>query len=274
MKLWLKVLGANLLVLICMCSAMAQSDENPFADLDWKKGPTTARVGNIAEQRVGSGYMFLEASDARKFMELNQNPSSESDVGVIVAEDWWACYSYADIGYVSDEEKESLDSDAILHSLKEGSKAGNAERRRRGWSELTLLGWAREPHYDSRTHNLEWATRLSSDNGIVVNYNTRILGRGGVMSVTLACDPDKLDDVLPQFKSALRGFSYTSGNRYLEYRKGDRTAEVGLSALILGGAAAAAAKTGAFKWLWKGIVVVALAIGGFLKKIFGGKKDQ
>ena len=89
------------------------------------------------------------------------------------------------------------------------------------------------------------------------------------MSVTLVCEPDKLSSVLPEFKSALRGFDYNAGNRYAEYRKGDRTAEIGLSALILGGAGAAAAKTGAFKWLWKGIVAIALAVGGLFKKIFG-----
>ena len=253
----------------------AQSEESPFATLEWKKGPTTAKVGYVASQKVDSGCMFLEAADARKFLELNQNPSSSSDVGVIVSGNWWASYSYDDIGYVSDDEKGSLDSDAILTSLKEGTKQGNAERRRRGWSELTVLGWAREPHYDESTHNLEWATKISSSDGICVNYNTRILGRGGVMRVTLVCEPNELSSVLPEFKSALRGFSYNVGKRYAEYRKGDRTAEIGLSALILGGEGAAAVKTGAFNWLWKGIVVVALAIGGFLKKIFGGgKKDQ
>jgi uncharacterized membrane-anchored protein len=252
-----------------------KEEKNPFADLDWKVGPTSAKVGSVARQDVGEGYLFLEASDARKFLELNQNPSDESNVGVILSKNWWASYSYADIGYVSDDEKDSLDSDAILKALREGTKAGNAERRRRGWPELELVGWARKPHYDEKTHNLEWATKLSSADGLVVNYNTRILGRGGVMSVTLVCDPEQLSSVLPQFKAAMSGFGYTSGNRYFEYRKGDRAAEVGLSALILGGAAAVAAKSGAMKWVWKGLVVLAIAIGGFFKKIFGkGKQNQ
>ena len=265
----------------CMNPLSAQQEEdqseNPFVALDWKKGPTTAKVGHVASQEIKEGCLFLEAAEARKFLELNQNPSSSSDVGVLMSpsENWWAAYSYDDIGYVSDDEKGTLDSDAILASLKEGIKKGNAERRRRGWSELTIIGWAQEPHYDELTHNLEWATKISSKDGLCVNYNTRILGRGGVMSVTLVCDPAKLSSVLPDFKSALKGFSYNAGNRYSEYRSGDRTAEIGLSALIVGGATAAAVKTGAFKWLWKGLVAVALAIGAFFKKIFGrGKKED
>ena len=60
-----------------------------------------------------------------------------------------------------------------------------------------------------------------------------------------------------------------------EFRAGDHIAEIGLSALIVGGAAAAAVKTGAFKWIGKGLVVLVAAIGGLFRKIFGkGKRDQ
>ena len=267
----------SLALAACATCVFAQSEEDPFAELDWKTGPTTARVGPVASQKVEEGYVFLEDAGTRKFLELNENPSSKSDVGVIAPDDlsWFAVYSWDPIGYVRDNEKESLDGDAILEALRKGSEQNNAERRRRGWEEMTLLGWAREPHYDETTHNLEWATKFSSSHGTVVNYNTRILGRGGVMRAILVCDPEELSDVLPKFKSALKGFGYTAGNRYSEFRAGDHIAEIGLSALIVGGATAAAVKTGAFKWLWKGIVVIAAAIGGLFKKIFGrGKRDQ
>lgn len=284
MNISVKTLVTCLFITVCSLAISVSAEDstdipaedNPFANLDWKVGPTTARVGNVAEQRVDNGYIFLEAADARKFLELNENPSDGSEEGVIVSEEWWACYSYNDIGYVSDDEKSELDKDALLDSIKENLKASNAERRRRGWQELTLLGWACEPHYDESTHNLEWGLKFSSAEEVTVNYNTKILGRGGVMSVTLVCDPDAFESVLPQFKAALNGFSYTSGHRYFEFRPGDRTAEIGLSALIVGGATAAAVKSGAFKWLWKALVAVAAAIGGLLKKIFGrgGKKNE
>ena len=94
--------------------------------------------------------------------------------------------------------------------------------------------------------------------------------------MTLVCEPDELSTVLPKFKSALRGFEYNAGQRYAEYRSGDRTSELGLSALIVGGAAAAAVKTGAWKGLWKGILIIVAAIGGIFKKLFGkgGKKSM
>ena len=272
-----RILPVLALLAVCPGPLFAQSEENPLADLDWKIGPTTAKVGAVASQKVEDGYAFLEASEVRKFSEIIENPYSKSDVGVIAPDDlsWFAVYSYDPIGYVKDSEKESLDSKAILETLRKGNERGNAERRRRGWSELKLVGWGREPHDDEKTHNLEWAVKGSSDEGLVVNYTTRLLGRGGVMSVTLVCGPDELSAVLPQFKSVLSGFGYTAGHRYSEFRAGDHIAEIGLSALIVGGATAAAVKTGAFKWLWKGIVVAAAAIGGLFKKIFGrGKREQ
>lgn len=261
-------------ILFVVC-ATANSEERSAASLDWKVGPTTIKVGHVASQKIGIGYISLEAVDTRRFLEMTENLASKSDVGIIAPEDlsWFASYSYDSIGYVKDDEKGSLNSEVLLREFKRNSERSNTERRRRGLPELILVGWACEPHYDDKTHNLEWAVRYSSKDGPVVNYNTRILGRGGVMRVTLVCDPEELSSVLPEFKSALQGFSYNEGSRYAEYRNGDRIAEVGLSALVIGGATAAAVKTGAFKWLWKVIVVGAAAIGGFFKKIFG-KSDR
>ena len=92
MKSYLKTCGVCVSFITCISSVLAQSEENSFAALDWKKGPTTTKVGYVASQKVNSGCMFLEAADARKFLELNQNPSSSSDVGIIVSDKWWARY--------------------------------------------------------------------------------------------------------------------------------------------------------------------------------------
>ncbi|MGQ9663507.1 MAG: hypothetical protein ACUVWX_14435 [Kiritimatiellia bacterium] len=49
-------------------------------------------------------------------------------------------------------------------------------------------------------------------------------------------------------------------------------AKYGLSALVTGGAAAVAVKTGLFKWVWKVLVAVFLASVAFLKKLFSRNK--
>ena len=79
------------------------------------------------------------------------------------------------------------------------------------------------------------------------------------------------------------GCQFNGGDSYADYRPGDKVAEYGLAGLIVGGAVAAAVKTGVLKGLWKVIVagaaamwkvlcvgVVVAAIAG-LKKLFGRK---
>ena len=106
---------------------------------------------------------------------------------------------------------------------------------------------------------------------VIINYNTRLLGREGVMMVTLVTGPEEFLSVLPDYRNLIGGFTYKPGRRYAEYRPGDKAAKVGLSALVVGGATAAAVKTGAFKWLWKLLVLAFVAAGGLVKKLFSGK---
>ena len=87
--------------------------------------------------------------------------------------------------------------------------------------------------------------------------------------MTLVCDPQQMDATLPVSRELLGDFSYTSGHRYEEWRKGDKVAKYGLTALVAGGAAAVALKSGLFKHLWKLIVAAAIAVGAFFKRIFG-----
>ena len=133
---------------------------------------------------------------------------------------------------------------------------------------MTILGWETPPRYNELTHNLEWAVRAESDGEPVVNHNTRLLGRGGVMEVTLVVNPELLAETLPKFKTMLEGFQYKQGNKYAEFRAGDKTAAYGLTGLIVGGGTAVLVKTGAFKWIWKGLVAAGLAIAALVRKLF------
>jgi uncharacterized membrane-anchored protein len=68
------------------------------------------------------------------------------------------------------------------------------------------------------------------------------------------------------------------GERYAEFKPGDRAAEYGLAGLIVGGAAAAAAKSGALKGFIKVIGVAAIAafaaLAAFLGRLFRRKQNK
>jgi len=108
-----------------------------------------------------------------------------------------------------------------------------------------------------------------------MNYNVRLLGRSGYMSITLVEDPTKLARSKPKMQEVLNGFSYKQGKTYAEWRPGDKIAKYGLAALVAGGAGAAAAKLGLFavlgKLLAKGgkvLVLVVIALLAALKKFW------
>lgn len=241
-----------------------------FEGVKWQNGPSTGDLSDVAKVKVPEGFVFADANDTRLIMEANQNPLTGREMGFVAPanENWFAVFEFDDVGYVKDDEKDSLDADALLDSIKKGTEAGNKERLRRGWPIMTIVRWEQQPRYNETTHNLEWAVRAQSEGEDVVNHNTRLLGRGGVMEVTLVTDPATLNETLPKFKKMLEGFEFKQGHRYAEFRAGDKTAAYGLTGLIVGGGTAALVKTGAFKWIWKALVAAGLAVGALVKKLF------
>lgn len=288
MKLRIFVVAS--VVCVCALIAVGQSKKKPkpspsptpdlswskvYEEIKWQKGPSVGDLGDTAQVKVPDGYVFADARDTRSIMEANHNPTTGREIGFVAAdgENWFAVFEFSDVGYVKDDEKDSLDADALLSSIKDATAAGNQERMKRGWPTMTIVGWETPPRYNELTHNLEWAIRAQSEGEPVINHNTRLLGRGGVMEVTLVVDPSLLQETMPKFKAMLAGFDYKQGHKYAEFRAGDRTAAYGLTGLIVGGGTAALVKTGAFKWIWKALVAAALAIGALAKKIFSRRSD-
>jgi len=266
-----------LALLVLTRPAAAQQPRDPqdvvkqIQGLGWVHGPADANIGGLATITVPKGLSFLDGPNTRKFLELNLNPPRDNHY-TLSSQDlsWFAVFYFESAGYVKDDEK--LDPDALLKSLQGSDDRANAERKRLSMPAINTVGWHVPPHYDPETKRLEWGVKLrQSDVGTdVVNYTIRILGRRGVMHVTLVSDPRELDKDIVAFKGALGGYGFVAGEKYAEFKAGDRVAEYGLAALVLGGAAAVATKTGFGKALIKfiGIGVVALfgAVAAFFRK--------
>ena len=189
--------------------------------------------------------------------------------------EWWVIFSFDPSGYVSDDEKDELDADAILASIKKGSEAANKEREERGWGRFDIVGWVERPYYDSATNNLTWSIDGKDPSEThTVNHSVRLLGRGGVMHVDLVADPVQMATAVPEFNRMLSGFRFKPGHTYAEWREGDRVAAYGLTALVAGGAGAAAMKSGLIGKLWKVIVGALVAVGAGIKRLFGRKGEQ
>ncbi len=216
-------------------------------------------------------------------LKAEGEPVSGGELGMVAPtnEDYTVIFQFSEVGYVKDDDKDNLNADKLLASIKRGTAEANKERERAGRPPIEVVGWEFPPKYDPTTHNLEWAIRGSIEGRPLLNYNTRLLGRKGVMEVVLVVNPDRLNETLPSFRSLLAGYSFQTGETYAEYRAGDKVAKYGLGALVLGGAAVGAAKLGLFAWLavflkkgWKLLVIAVAAVASFFKKLFRGRSRK
>lgn len=268
-------------VLVIFISTMLNSgivhaeDSVDLSNIKWIEGPKTVDVGSdLATLDLPSEYVFANGKDAKEIMKKMDNHVSGKEQGIVFSKDdnenWYVLFEFDDIGYVEDKDSNKIDADKLLSQIKEGTEEDNKEKRKNGKPTLDIIGWDEKPHYDANTHNLTWSVLCNSQGIQIVNYNVRILGRGGVTEVTLVADKDEMTKVKPNLENIISKYSYKEGKRYTDYIKGDKMAEVGgLAALIAGGAGVA--KVGIlakllliFKKIW---ILIIAGIGGLFKAI-------
>jgi len=254
------------------------AEKSSVGKTDFLQGPIKAKLGSIAEIQVPEGYSFTGAEGTKKLMEMMGNTVDGSELGFLAPtnSNWFVIFEFDNSGYVKDDDKDKLDAEAILDSIRRGTEQANKQRKKMGIPPVNVVGWEQPPKYNPETHNLEWAIRGESEGEPVVNYNTRMLGRKGVMRVTVVGDPEEVKTALPDFQQLMAGYNFSSGQTYAEFRSGDKVAQYGLAALVVGGAAVGAAKLGLFATLavflkkaWKLVIVAVVAVAAMFKKVLG-----
>lgn len=278
--------------LAVLSTAQAQQPANENADAREKKllddmekvgwvREGVGDLGGVATIAIPKGYRFTHGSGASRVLELFGNLPQPSASGMLTTEGLgpWIIFGYDDSGHVKDDEKDSINADELLEIRRERLAESNQARKQRGIHELAILGWAMPPRFNDSTKTLEWAVRIQSldgKGGESINYETRLLGRTGSMKVQLVCGPADFQPLLNELQRVMRGFAYVEGQRYAEFRKGDKVAEYGLTALVAGAGVVAAGKMGLFgklgvliAKLGKGIILVVAAALAGLKKLFG-----
>lgn len=239
-----------------------------------------------AHFRLGPAYRYLDKPDARRVLEqFWGNPADDSVLGMVVpaatplsdAHSWAVVVTRADEGHVSDEDAAKTDYAKLLKQMQEGTRDENAERKKLGYPELALIGWAVPPRYDAASKKLYWARELAATGADqhTLNYDIRVLGRSGYVSLNAIASMQDIATVQAGMQQLLPMVEFDAGHRYADYdSKTDKLAAYGVAALIGGGIAAKAglfAKLGVLLLAGKKLVVLLLAgIAGLWRK-FAGK---
>lgn len=292
-------------VLLFSARAGAQAEENqaeaaepaaaepaqPEQTLPWQQGPKHLELGNGVAFELPAEYDFLAMPEAGKLMESMGNLYNENLLGLVAgrSEDspWFITLRYDEEGYVKDDE--SVDGDELLETMRESLPEVNEERVAQGFAALTLDGWDEKPHYDKAKHQLIWCLRVSDKEGSSANYNTRVLGRKGHVSINLVTEPARVSTDKPHALAMLAATQFTQGARYEDFDESkDEVAEYGLTGLVAGGAGLGAmklVKIGLMAKMWKvilaaiiagkkAILLLLVAIGAGLKKLFSRAKNE
>ena len=123
----------------------------------------------------------------------------------------------------------------LLDDMRDSLPEVNEEREQQGFSPLALDGWDDPPHYDKDNHHLVWCLRVSDKEGASSNYNTRVLGRKGHVSINLVTDPARVATDKPHALALLKATQFTAGSRYEDFDAStDKVAEYGLAGLVAG----------------------------------------
>lgn len=260
----------------CAGAAQAAGDAADEADAKAFIGSLTFQSGTVtvpaahATLKLAPEYRYLGAADAQRVLEMWGNPPDDDVLGMLLpqgeqsilsSKTWVVVLTHEDEGHVSDKEASSTDYDKMLKDMQEEARDANAAREKAGYDRVDIVGWAERPHYDQATNKIYWAKELkfSGNTENTLNYDIRVLGRTGYLSLNAVASSNQLSTVQAGMQNVLAMTEFDSGYRYADFNPStDKLAAYGIAALVGG---ALASKAGLFAKL------LALLIAG--KKVVG-----
>lgn len=278
--------------LISIGNAQDQQLEDPGAAV-WQAasdamvaGPHSVALRDQATLTLPEGYGFVPAAEGAAVMKLIGNQTDERFIGLIFPSsdaNWFVTIDYEPSGYIKDDDAKDWDADALLDSLKDGTKAANEHRERMGIPPIEVTRWVEQPTYDSTSHRLVWSAEAKAigipDPDPTINYNTYVLGRQGYISLNLITTASTIEAEKPVAHELLAAVAFNDGRRYSDFDAStDKVAAYGLAALI-GGVAAKKlgllAAIGVFLAKFAKVLLIGgIALLGGLAKLFKRGKAE
>ncbi|WP_425228186.1 DUF2167 domain-containing protein [Sphingomonas sp.] len=246
-----------------------------------------------ATLHLGRDFYYLNPAEAKRVLtEVWGNPpEAVSDAlglvlpaGKTITDNvWGAVVTWQPSGYVTDDDANSAEYSGVLDQLRSGEAEENRQRHEQGYPGMHLVGWAQPPSYDRTSHAMVWARDLHVDGAAndTLNYDVRLLGREGVLSLNMLAGMADLPDVRRAAAIFGRTAAFQPGQRYADFdaAHGDKRAGYGLAGLVAAGVGVVAAKklgvlALVLRFGKKGLVLLAVAgaaVKRGLGKLFGRK---
>ena len=241
-----------------------------------------------AQLNVPDGFVFLDKEQSKRLLvEYWNNPSDRVTdlLGTLVPSENSCFYqiavayviSYSNCGYIKDDDANSIDYDELLKQLKDGEKEENEKLPVE--QQMWLKGWAVQPKYLSSYQTLIWAKRFSANGDDVINYDMRILGKVGLVSVNAVIGQDDLSEVQSQETKMINSVQFRDGYKYSDFDSSrDKISDWTIGGLVAGGVLAKTgilSKIGIFLLKFSKIIIVGvIAAAGAILKLFRRNREE
>jgi uncharacterized membrane-anchored protein len=248
-------------------------------------------IGNgVATLNIPSSFKFLGKEQANYIIEqVWGNPPQTDILGMIFPknakvvenETYAFVVSYQEDGYIKDKDADGINYDDMLKDMQSAEPESNKQRATLGYESIHIVGWAQKPFYDKTKKILHWAKEIQFNNmpDHTLNYDVRVLGRKGVLSLNAVSGIEQLGLVKQNIDSVLTIAQFNKGYTYEEFNSStDKVAAYGIGALV---GAKVLAKVGIlakfgkfFAIAWKFILLGIVGLWAAIKKLFTRKKQD
>jgi len=241
----------------------------------------------VIKLNVPAGFKYLNAEQSNYVLtDIWGNPPQTGILGMIFPErsgpfgenSYAFILTYDPAGFVKDDDADKINYDDLLKDMQKEEVEENKTRAAQGYPAINMVGWASKPFYDKTNKVLHWAKNLhfAGEDVNTLNYEVRILGRKGILSMNAVATVNEIDSVKKDIDKVLAIPSFTDGNAYKDFdSKTDNVAAWTIGGLVAGkillkvGFWAVLGKF--FLMVWKFIAIGAVAIWGVIKKFFSRK---
>jgi uncharacterized membrane-anchored protein len=247
--------------------------------LKFETGQITLK-NSTAKLNIPVGFKFLGAEQSQFILhKVWGNPERADVLGMIFPTDggpfadssFTFVISFEDMGYVKDDDANKIDYDEMMKDIQKEESDINKERAANGYEPMHFIGWAQKPFYDDKKKVLHWAKEIRFGNAEynTLNYDVRVLGRKGVLSLNAIASMSELKLVQANIDKVLNMAEFETGSRYSDFNSNtDKIAAYTIGGLVAG---KVLLKVGFLAKFWKLIVAGVSAAFYGIKKFFTGR---
>ena len=185
--------------------------------------------------QLPKGYSLLMGKAARHYDRIiqatDEDPNTEAlifnhNTGVQLI------LNYYPDGYVSLEDWENLDANALMQEISDNAKKINAERAKQNIPPLRIGGWLQKPRLNKDNHSVSWVFDVIDGEETTVNAVSIKLGRKGYEKIIWVSSYDNYLKSMDAMASLVDRHKFNEGHRYTDYSLGDRMAAFSIASLV------------------------------------------